>query len=533
MSNTDFQSKRKQNQDHPQSNHHAKHNKRLRKDVRATPWRDMWELEAVGRALISVTRQPNIPNNEFSENTMTIEQALETVAVWRARSDALGGLSHAVECTAALSQVHWRDMSQQGSFLVSATELRLAYSAAIIRCINGFADMLQQQRFMAAPVSTLCGQLGIASWLVDIRHESSHNALPTLGELRLGATTLLDFLKSEYWIPTCPNWEPGNDEHDVQKQLQQKPTHYLLQYKSCATSASSSSAESAPKSTDINSAGSTKRKPKKSKPATITRPIDMFFGDVGDSSSSSDDDDWDPILGSVWGSSVGTSNNRFALLQSTTKKKEKKTKSSQNQQKKKLGEKYPIDYAKDFVRAVAPQEGLSTALTFLVWGGVGTSPSGRGVLIPGSAAAFPASEQGIMKCWQRYSPLIQVLGRTWPGFCPALLVHLVDFVLSIEDGVVEQSTVDAGSARKLYFLSAWIRLLLSQLFVAKLDSTFVSKKASKTKGTKTTELELAELSWLQKLQYPCKSRYHSAETLHYGDRWWRSVSLTRCLLILS
>jgi ribosomal biogenesis protein LAS1 len=362
---------------------------------------------------------------------------------------------------------------------------------------------------MAAPISVLCGKMGIAGWLVDIRHEASHNALPTLGALRLAASTLLEFLKSEYWIPTCPNWkdETANDENteDPLQPLQQA-IDYLLQYKSCASTVSSSTESASSNSNNTNSSGSTKRKQKMSKPAATTRPVDTFFGDSDSCSSSDDDDgdDWeDPLLGNVLGSSMGTNINRFAVLEppKATKKQETKTKAPKN--KKQPGERYPIDYAKDFVRAVAPQEGVSTALTFLVWGGIGGAPAGRGVLIPGSAVAFPASQQGIMKCWQRYSPLIEVLGRAWPGFCSTLLVHLVDFVLSIEDTVVQQSTVDAGSARKLYFLSAWIRLLLSQLFTAKLDPEFISK-SSKTKGTKT-ELVLAQLSHLQKLEYPLNS----------------------------
>ena len=47
---------------------------------------------------------------------------------------------------------------------------------------------------------------------------------------------------------------------------------------------------------------------------------------------------------------------------------------------------------------------MSVAFQFLVWGGIGGAPTGRGVLIPGSPAAFPASSEGITKCWQRYTP---------------------------------------------------------------------------------------------------------------------------------
>jgi hypothetical protein len=80
-------------------------------------------------------------------------------------------------------------------------------------------------------------------------------------------------------------------------------------------------------------------------------------------------------------------------------------------------------------------------------------------------------------------------------------VHLVDFVFSIEDTAVEQGTVDAGSARKLFFLSAWIRLLLSQSFVSQLDP----EPYSKTNKRSGTELILAQSSHLEKLEYPLNS----------------------------
>jgi ribosomal biogenesis protein LAS1 len=373
---------------------------------------------------------------------------------------------------------------------MSVTELRLSYSSTIVRTINGFADTLQQQRFVASSVSLLCAQLGIPAWIVDIRHEASHNALPTLSVLRLATSTLMEFLKNEYWILTCPNWIASDGDNNEEpttmttttttttskkEEEEKQAIDYLLEYKTCATLFFSASSEesTAPQST----AQTTTTKKKASKPVMSTLPIDPLFSD-----GSSDDDDLDD-----------------PKAKAKTEKKKKK-KSTQPTQKKKPGEKYPIDYAKDFVVAVSPQAGFATAVMFLVWGGIGGSPSGRGVLIPGSITSFPATSKGITKSWQRYSPLLQVLGRVWPGFCSCLLVHLVDFVLSIEETLVENQSLDPGSARKLYFLSAWIRLLLSQQYIATIDPEFVSKTSSKKNGP--IELTLSELSYLENLGYP-------------------------------
>ena len=280
--------------------------------------------------------------------------------------------------------------------------------------------------------------------------------------------------------------------------------------------------------TTKNEVGATYRSTKKSTTATtsLKRPFDTFFGDndSGNSDEDENDDDdadeWeDPLLGRLWGPAIGTSANRFAALQPPKKVKTPPNKNNNNSQPKKVvkkpklppprkkqpGEKFPIDHAKEFVEAISPQEGYSTALQFLVWGGIGGTPPGRGVLIPGSVTAFPASSLGIRKSWQRYEPLVEVAGRAWPGFCTALLVHLVDSVLSIEENCVEQGSEDAGSARKLFFLSAWIRLLVSERLAQKLCSEPRTTSSNRGKKSNTTEIPLACYETIEGLQYPLNS----------------------------
>jgi Las1-like len=580
------------------NHHHCKSNRQLRKIVRTTPWRDAWELQAVGRAMLSVLameekhdHESECPRNVVaavnnsvvrsdgscrpSRMMMTPAQAFELVSIWKTRLNAQEGLPHAVESTGALAQIFWRDSLQRQqqqqrqapgvvaaaspqhsascrAGLVSAVELRLAYSAAVIRCVNGFADTLQQQRFVAASVASLCQQLGIPTWIVDIRHEASHNALPTLELLRLAATTLLEFMRAEYWIPSCPDWhgiheqlgtsagishvnEPSPGGRNLIQDGGDRPRSaidLLLDYKASTSSSRTSNSNPSSRSSSaegVGAEGSTarahpssyKRKRQLAAGPTKTTMLsyDPLFGEFRDATSSdegSDDDNADydsedPVLGSIRGSYVGTNTNRFAILQAPTVKRKKvehleDTKPSKRRKQK--SENSPLGYAKAFVRSVSPLVGYDVALRFLVWGGVGGTPAGRGVLIPGSEKAFPATSQGVEKSWGRYSPLLTVICRMWPGFCSSLLVHLVDFVLSIEDSVVEQSNLDAGSARKLYFLSSWIRLILSQRFVGALDPTFFVKSGGqstrKTVGN-PTELACAQLEHLEILGYPLNS----------------------------
>ena len=541
--------------------HFNRHNKRLRRTFRIVPWRDERELQAVGKALLSVLEPQNDPVNQ----DMFPEEAFATISVWKSR---LEGLPHAIESTAALAQVYWRDSQRRAQRLkglssrndvgVSVAELRLAYSAAIVRCINGFADILQQQRAMAASVSNLCGQLGIPSWVVDTRHEGSHNALPNLEVLRLSASTLLEFIRSEYWVPRCADWnncnneldkritmlgedETSNVEKDNLDSQNRSLIDFLLEYEACASdwiktrgigTTNDSEAES------DKTTGKRQKKPSSGPKTTTILPYDPLFGEVGTLGCSSDDDDTSdtadhnrngaikldkPVVNSIWGSSVGTNTNRYILLDIPTKKKKKgkckckkeQKKSIPNNVKKRKGEKSPTDCAKLFVQSVSSlQEGYAVAIQYLLWGGVGGAPIGQGVLISGSEIAFPATPHGVTKCWQLYSPLVHVISRTWPGFAANMITNLVDCVLSTEDGMmcyenetykrIQKQDVGEGATRKLYFLSAWIRLLLSHRFVATLDQKFAGKSVS-SKNNNPLVLPLAQLSHLECLGYPLSS----------------------------
>ena len=539
--------------------HFNKSNKRLRKDVRIVPWRDEWELQAVGKALLSVLEDQHDNNREKvvgpqhhdNYQMMSILEAFETISVWNSRLNVTDGLPHGIESTAAIAQVYWRDsqrrlmMIQSTSrwgmtmtmMMPSVTELRLAYASAIVRCINGFADSIQQQRAMAASVASLCGYLGIPTWLVDVRHEASHNALPSVEVLRLAASTLLDFLKTEFWIPTCKDWKKevgegearetnntqNQDGEDKKNETKRTAIDLLVEYKTFASSYWTTISNNSDSKNDNEP--SKKRKKKKSDnsdpPKTKILPYDPLFGEIGSLDSSDDEDedddekgDWeDPMVGNIWGSALGKTTNRFALLEQPTKKKKKKaTKEPKKRKIKKKSEKTPTDVAKLIVKTFILQEASSDIIRFLVWGGVGGSPSGRGVLIPGSEKAFPATQHGITKCWQRYSPLIYVICRTWPGFSATLLIHLVDFVLAVEEEVVMNGNMDPGSARKLFFLSSWIRLLLSQRFVIALDQRL---RIDQSKGnTSAGELSLASFGQLNCLEYPLNSLLDRCRDCH-------------------
>lgn len=68
----------------------------------------------------------------------------------------------------------------------SALGLRQSYSLALIRMVNGLVDPLQQGAY-ARSIASIAGQIGLPMWLVELRHVSTHEDLPSLELLREGA----------------------------------------------------------------------------------------------------------------------------------------------------------------------------------------------------------------------------------------------------------------------------------------------------------------------------------------------------------
>ncbi|ETV72473.1 hypothetical protein, variant 1 [Aphanomyces astaci] len=128
-------------------------------------------------------------------------RALSYMAAWRARSD----VPVAVEVTAQLVEISCHDsllgLALPGrSAYRSHEELRLLYSATVVRCVNGLVDASQRGAYAQA-VSSLALRIGIPLWIVDIRHEAAHTKLPSLPTLQLACQTLRQWLFEHYWHP--------------------------------------------------------------------------------------------------------------------------------------------------------------------------------------------------------------------------------------------------------------------------------------------------------------------------------------------
>lgn len=142
-----------------------------------------------------------VHNSIFGQESKDRRWAVDVIAMWRER----GRLPHSIDATAALTDVFLQDIStgaaqtvQEITEVRSDSALRNLYSMAIIRAVNGLVDP-SQQSYYADSVLSLATRIDIPAWIVEIRHDATHNALPSLLLLRNAAQHMLQWLKVNYW----------------------------------------------------------------------------------------------------------------------------------------------------------------------------------------------------------------------------------------------------------------------------------------------------------------------------------------------
>mmetsp|Transcript_9999 Transcript_9999/g.23848 ORF Transcript_9999/g.23848 Transcript_9999/m.23848 type:complete len:569 (+) Transcript_9999:116-1822(+) len=152
---------------------------------RLVPWCSWEEWEEVAKRLLS-------------ERPDAVADGIAQVNLWRFR----GRVPVGAEATAALLEVSLQDIEwyrTAGTGNVTEHSLRLAYAMAIVRFVNGVADSGQKSAPMTS-VASLARQYGLPRVLVDIRHDSTHNKLPSLPMLRLATQHALSWLRYNYWF---------------------------------------------------------------------------------------------------------------------------------------------------------------------------------------------------------------------------------------------------------------------------------------------------------------------------------------------
>eukprot|EP00871_Galdieria_phlegrea_P000235 jgi/Galph1/1211/GphlegSOOS_G6042.1 len=122
-------------------------------------------------------------------NREQMQVALHRIEIWRRRST----LPVAVESSAELVEL----LLKQDT--LSEPIFSLALAMAIARFVNGLVDNLQDSAY-ALSVSSLAYQLGLPSFVAEMRHDISHNALPSREGLLFASKECLEWLKKYYFL---------------------------------------------------------------------------------------------------------------------------------------------------------------------------------------------------------------------------------------------------------------------------------------------------------------------------------------------
>ncbi|AMD22484.1 HHL286Wp [Eremothecium sinecaudum] len=163
--------------------------------MRVTPWKSINELQE-----LKVWFYPN----KFDSSSDLRSRGIARVKAYWTRGPYV---PHAVDAT---SQLVACQIFDDNSAPVDA--VKLSYTLALIRFVNGMLDPTQQSQF-AIPLHTLAELNGLPSWFVELRHAGTHERdMISLEMLRMGCKEALDWLWEHYW-----DSNEVNDDTDSQK----------------------------------------------------------------------------------------------------------------------------------------------------------------------------------------------------------------------------------------------------------------------------------------------------------------------------
>ncbi|KAK4219284.1 rRNA-processing protein las1 [Rhypophila decipiens] len=177
-----------------------------------TPWRDRSELLMVRRQFYPAGGRTG-QSQDFMFSTPDEKEASSSavarVSMWMQR----GNCPHLVESTALLVAAILDDQRQSSSSGFgggSAYAARAAYSAAFSRFVTGLLDS-QQNTVRKMSMYDLAKSVGLPATFVELRHQATHEELPSLIRLRTAAGKALDWIWEYYWRKLATDEEEYED----------------------------------------------------------------------------------------------------------------------------------------------------------------------------------------------------------------------------------------------------------------------------------------------------------------------------------
>ncbi|KAK3187069.1 Cytoplasmic glyoxalase II [Lecanicillium sp. MT-2017a] len=175
-----------------------------------TPWRDRHELLLVRDQLYGDNNANSQDEAEDTTATTTTtapaaatkrralqHQAVARISMWVQR----GNCPHMVESTALLMAAVLSDEAAAMHTRSSGSEtyaVRAAYSAAFSRFVTGLLDS-HQDKLRKQSMYSIAKVIGLPATFVELRHQSTHEQLPSLAKLRSAAASALSWIRDYYW----------------------------------------------------------------------------------------------------------------------------------------------------------------------------------------------------------------------------------------------------------------------------------------------------------------------------------------------
>jgi ribosomal biogenesis protein LAS1 len=161
-----------------------------------TPWRTHSDLLSVRQQLYSLNTNSTPTQNQNQHQNANPDlrhRAVSRIMAWKLR----GNLPHAVESTALLTDaILHHDLSINSIFSV-----RAVYAAAFTRFVTGFCDIGRNRERALEPSSMLviARQIDMPDEFVALRHEATHEDLPSVQRLVAVCEQALEWLWRVYW----------------------------------------------------------------------------------------------------------------------------------------------------------------------------------------------------------------------------------------------------------------------------------------------------------------------------------------------
>ncbi|KAJ2989960.1 hypothetical protein NUW58_g3195 [Xylaria curta] len=134
-----------------------------------------------------------------------------------------GGCPHLVESTALLTAAVLSDLNESRTRANSSSyAIRAAYSAAFSRFVTGLLDG-QQDKLRKMSMYSIAKTIGLPATFVELRHQATHEQLPSLSKLRSAANNALTWIWHFYWKDLVPV-----NKGDAEEGSQSDPRRHLL-----------------------------------------------------------------------------------------------------------------------------------------------------------------------------------------------------------------------------------------------------------------------------------------------------------------